>query len=65
MPVVADEPAGPLRFLFNNPQMHIWHYAKHMPHRYGANYGISLSVWDYLFGTAYMPVAAAIIHSGG
>ncbi|WP_299986648.1 sterol desaturase family protein [uncultured Pontibacter sp.] len=48
-------PLGPLRYLFNNPQMHIWHHARHMPHRYGANYGISLSVWDYLFGTAYMP----------
>ncbi|SIR02093.1 sterol desaturase family protein [Pontibacter lucknowensis] len=48
-------PLGPLRYLFNNPQMHIWHHAKRMPHRYGANYGISLSVWDYLFGTAYMP----------
>ena len=35
--------------------MHIWHHAKHLPYRYGANYGISLSVWDYLFGTAYMP----------
>lgn len=48
-------PLGPLRYLFNNPQMHIWHHAKHLPHRYGANYGISLSVWDYLFGTAYLP----------
>ena len=48
-------PLGPLRYLFNNPQMHIWHHAKHMPHRYGANYGISLSVWDYLFKTYYMP----------
>ncbi|EJF11481.1 sterol desaturase family protein [Pontibacter sp. BAB1700] len=48
-------PLGPLRYLFNNPQMHIWHHAKRMPHRYGANYGISLSVWDYLFDTAYMP----------
>ncbi len=48
-------PLGPLRYLFNNPQMHIWHHAKHMPHRYGANSGISLSVWDYLFGTVYMP----------
>lgn len=48
-------PLGPFRFLFNNPQMHIWHHAKQMPRRYGANYGISLSVWDYLFGTAYMP----------
>ncbi|WP_242929157.1 sterol desaturase family protein [Pontibacter vulgaris] len=48
-------PLGPLRYLFNNPQMHIWHHAKHLPNRYGANYGISLSLWDYLFGTAYMP----------
>jgi sterol desaturase/sphingolipid hydroxylase (fatty acid hydroxylase superfamily) len=48
-------PLGPLRYLFNNPQMHIWHHAKHMPRRYGANYGISLSIWDYLFRTAYMP----------
>ena len=48
-------PLGPLRYIFNNPQMHIWHHAKHMPHRYGANYGISLSLWDYLFGTAYIP----------
>jgi sterol desaturase/sphingolipid hydroxylase (fatty acid hydroxylase superfamily) len=48
-------PLGPLRYILNNPQMHIWHHAKHMPHRYGANYGISLSVWDYVFRTAYMP----------
>jgi sterol desaturase/sphingolipid hydroxylase (fatty acid hydroxylase superfamily) len=48
-------PLGPLRYIFNNPQMHIWHHAKHMPHRYGANYGISLSVWDYIFRTTYMP----------
>lgn len=48
-------PLGPLRYLFNNPQMHIWHHAKPLPHRYGANFGISLSIWDYLFGTAYMP----------
>jgi sterol desaturase/sphingolipid hydroxylase (fatty acid hydroxylase superfamily) len=48
-------PLGPLRFIFNNPQMHIWHHAKHLPRRYGANYGISLSLWDYLFGTDYLP----------
>lgn len=48
-------PLGPLRYIFNNPQMHIWHHARHMPRRYGANYGISLSVWDYVFRTAYMP----------
>jgi len=48
-------PLGPLRYLFNNPQMHIWHHAKKLPYRYGANYGISLSIWDYIFKTAYLP----------
>ncbi|MDX1372494.1 MAG: sterol desaturase family protein, partial [Nitrososphaeraceae archaeon] len=48
-------PLGPLKYLFNNPQMHIWHHAKNMPRRYGANFGISLSVWDYIFKTQYVP----------
>ncbi len=48
-------PLGPLRYVFNNPQMHIWHHAKQLPQRYGANYGISLSIWDYIFRTAYVP----------
>ena len=25
------------------------------PSKYGVNYGISLSIWDYLFKTAYIP----------
>jgi sterol desaturase/sphingolipid hydroxylase (fatty acid hydroxylase superfamily) len=49
-------PYGPLRFLLNSPQMHIWHHAKNIPEdRYGVNYGLTLSVWDYLFGTAWIP----------
>ena len=49
-------PLGPLKFLLNNPQMHIWHHAKDLPQgSYGVNYGITLSVWDYLFGTAWLP----------
>jgi len=47
---------GPLRFVLNSPNMHIWHHAKNIPAgSYGVNYGISLSVWDYLFGTAWIP----------
>ena len=51
---------GPFKYVLNNPAMHIWHHAKSMPatHPYGINFGISLSVWDYLFGTAHIP------HSG-
>lgn len=50
-------PLGPLKYLLNNPQMHIWHHAKHWPesHPYGINFGLTLSVWDYLFGTAVIP----------
>lgn len=48
---------GPLKYVFNNPKMHIWHHAKQLPEdrRYGVNFGISLSIWDYLFGTNYIP----------
>jgi sterol desaturase/sphingolipid hydroxylase (fatty acid hydroxylase superfamily) len=49
-------PLGPFKYIFNNPQMHIWHHAKELPAGTpGVNYGISLSVWDYIFGTAWMP----------
>ena len=50
-------PLGPLKYIFNNPQMHIWHHAKKIPegHKYGCNYGLSLSVWDYLFKTVAIP----------
>ena len=48
-------PLGPLKYVFNSPQMHIWHHAKNVPAPYGVNFGISLSVWDWLFGTVYWP----------
>ena len=48
---------GPLKYVFNNPVMHIWHHAYTLPEsrRKGANFGISLSIWDYLFGTVHIP----------
>ena len=48
---------GPLKYIFNNPVMHLWHHVYHLPEgkKYGLNYGISLSLWDYLFGTASIP----------
>ncbi len=50
-------PLGPLKYIFNNPQMHIWHHAYSLPkkHRYGVNFAITLSIWDYLFKTNYIP----------
>lgn len=48
---------GPLKYVFNNPVMHLQHHAYHLPkeHKYGVNFGMTLSVWDYMFGTAYVP----------
>ena len=59
-------PLGPLKYLFNNPQMHIWHHSKALPAAspYGVNYGLTLSVWDYLFGTAYIPHSGRDIELG-
>lgn len=47
---------GPLKYILNNPVMHLWHHARNIPKgKYGVNYGLSLSIWDYLFKTAYIP----------
>ena len=48
---------GVLKYLFNNPKMHIWHHAKSLPDtvRYGVNFGLTLSLWDYIFKTNYIP----------
>ena len=57
---------GPLGYVLNNPRMHIWHHAKELPpeHKYGMNFGLSLSIWDYLFGTAYIPRSGKNIEIG-
>lgn len=48
---------GPLKYILNNPVMHLWHHAKTVPkdRKYGVNYGITLSLWDYIFKTDYIP----------
>lgn len=48
---------GPFKYIFNNPVMHLWHHVYHLPegHAHGINYGISLSIWDYIFKTASIP----------
>ncbi len=55
---------GLLKYILNNPAMHIWHHAKALPNQYGVNFGLSLSIWDYLFGTAYIPQSGKDIELG-
>lgn len=44
--------------IFNTPQVHIWHHDE-TPEKnitgHGKNFGINLSLWDWIFGTLYFP----------
>lgn len=57
---------GILKYIFNNPKMHIWHHAKKLPKNasYGVNFGLTLSIWDYLFKTNYIPYSGKDIELG-
>lgn len=57
---------GWLKYVLNSPGMHIWHHAKHLPEKHpnGMNFGITLSIWDYLFNTAYVPHSGKNIELG-
>ena len=48
---------GVFKYVLNNPKMHIWHHAKELPskRKQGVNFGITLSIWDYIFKTNYIP----------
>lgn len=45
---------GPLRYVFNSPRMHLYHHAYDAP-AHGQNFGITLSCWDWIFGTHHLP----------
>ena len=56
---------GPLKYLFNNPVMHLYHHAYAVPEgKNGVNYGISLSLWDYIFKTNYIPEDSGTVEIG-
>lgn len=55
---------GFFKYFFNNPKMHIWHHSKELPSKDGVNFGISLSIWDYLFKTNYIPFDGKDIELG-
>lgn len=46
---------GPLGYVFNSPRMHLWHHDASSEGGSSKNYGIVLSLWDHLFGTAHWP----------
>ncbi|NNC50350.1 MAG: sterol desaturase family protein [Flaviramulus sp.] len=56
---------GPLKYIINNPVMHLYHHSYVLPKgKYGVNFGISLSLWDYIFKTNYIPEDSGTIKLG-
>ena len=58
---------GPImKYLFNSPEMHIWHHSYDLPEdrRTGVNFGLTLALWDYIFKTAYIPETGKDIRLG-
>ena len=57
---------GWLKYILNNPKMHIWHHSKELPEdrQTGVNFGITLSIWDYIFKTNYIPHSGRDIELG-
>ncbi|HEY4112238.1 sterol desaturase family protein [Puia sp.] len=49
-----DVRSGKLRYIINGPEIHRWHHANDRAVFY-ANYSTKFAVWDWLFGTAYLP----------
>jgi sterol desaturase/sphingolipid hydroxylase (fatty acid hydroxylase superfamily) len=46
-----------MRYILNSPEMHLWHHAWDLPkdRPNGINFGITLAIWDYIFGTGVVP----------
>ena len=44
--------SGALQHVINGPEMHRWHHALEVRN---VNFSTKLAVWDFLFGTAYLP----------
>jgi sterol desaturase/sphingolipid hydroxylase (fatty acid hydroxylase superfamily) len=55
-----------IKYIFNSPEMHIWHHAYDLPKdkSSGVNFGLTLSCWDYIFGTNHIPYSGRDIRLG-
>lgn len=46
---------GWLKYLINSPEMHLWHHNHPDSGPVNRNFALTLSVWDWMFGTAHLP----------
>lgn len=49
-----DVKSGKWQYFINGPEMHQWHHANDKNVFY-ANYSTKFAIWDWIFGTAYLP----------
>lgn len=49
-----DVRLGPLNWVFSMAELHRWHHSKRIEEA-NHNYGLTLIVWDIVFGTRYFP----------
>ncbi|HEX4354470.1 MAG TPA: sterol desaturase family protein [Polyangiales bacterium] len=46
--------SGRLQYVVNGPEMHRLHHARGLPYP-GVNFATKLAIWDWMFGTSYLP----------
>lgn len=46
---------GPLKYVINSPEMHIWHHNHPECGPINRNFAITFAIWDWIFGTAWLP----------
>lgn len=49
-----DVRSGRLQWIVNGPEMHRWHHADDS-RSHNRNFATKFAIWDWLFGTAYLP----------
>lgn len=50
----CDVRLGPLNHIVSGPELHRWHHSE-FSHESDTNFGNNLIVWDWLFGTRFLP----------
>ncbi|MDX2129696.1 MAG: sterol desaturase family protein [Chloroherpetonaceae bacterium] len=48
-----DVRSGVLQYVINGPEMHRWHHSKGKGNT--VNFATKIAIWDWIFGTAYLP----------
>ncbi len=49
-----DVRSGKLQYIINGPEMHRWHHSAE-DEAHNKNFSTKLAIWDWIFGTAYLP----------